>query len=59
MYSYAIAVDNEMLFDQMNPKRFYTCDEARDGADELAGDVEKLGLRAAIEAFMARYFGRT
>jgi hypothetical protein len=57
-YGYAIFVGNEMLFDPTEPKRFYTCDEARAGADELAGDIEKLGLRAGIEAFMARNFGR-
>jgi hypothetical protein len=57
-YGYAITVGSEMLFDRTDPKRFYTCGEARDGADELAGDIEKLGLRAGIEAFTARNFGR-
>jgi hypothetical protein len=58
VYGYAIAVGNEMLFDPTDPRRFYTCEEARAGADELAGDIEKLGIRAATEAFMARNFGR-
>jgi hypothetical protein len=57
-YGYAIGVGNEVLFDQMNPKQFYTCSEARAAADVLAGDIEKFGLRAGIKAFVARKIGR-
>jgi hypothetical protein len=57
-YGFAIFVGTEMIFDHTNPEQFYLCREARDGADVLAGDIEKLGLRAGIEAFMSRDIGR-
>jgi hypothetical protein len=54
VFRYGIGIGTVLLFDQMNPERFRTCSEAREAAEELGVDIDKLGLSAGTDAFMAR-----